>query len=37
MPHPRAKTKASGILNDANLWATQAMGDANYPQEFFCV
>jgi predicted helicase len=27
--------KASGITNDANLWATETMGDAKYPLELF--
>ena len=27
--------KASGIVNDANLWATETMGDAKYPLELF--
>jgi predicted helicase len=27
--------KASGITNDANLWATETMGNAKYPLEFF--
>jgi predicted helicase len=27
--------KASGITNDANLWATEAMGNAHYPFELF--
>jgi predicted helicase len=26
---------ASGIVNDANLWATETMGDAKYPLELF--
>jgi len=27
--------KASGIVNDANLWATETMGDPRYPLELF--
>ncbi len=27
--------KKSGIVNDANLWATETMGDAKYPLELF--
>ena len=27
--------KDSGITNDANLWATETMGNAKYPQELF--
>lgn len=27
--------KASGIVNDANLWATETMGNAKYPLELF--
>lgn len=27
--------KDSGILNDANLWATETMGDASYPLKLF--
>jgi predicted helicase len=27
--------KKSGITNDANLWATETMGDAKYPLELF--
>ncbi len=27
--------KASGITNDANLWATETMGNAKYPLELF--
>jgi len=27
--------KGSGIVNDAKLWATETMGDAKYPLEFF--
>lgn len=27
--------KDSGILNDANLWATATMGDAAYPLKLF--
>ena len=27
--------KNSGIVNDANLWATETMGDAKYPLELF--
>jgi len=27
--------KASGIVNDANDWATETMGDAKYPLELF--
>jgi hypothetical protein len=27
--------KASGITNDANLWATETMGDPKYPLELF--
>ena len=27
--------KASGIVNDANDWATETMGDAKYPMELF--
>jgi predicted helicase len=27
--------KASGIVNDANLWATETMGDAKYPLKLF--
>ena len=27
--------KDSGIVNDANLWATETMGDAKYPLELF--
>jgi predicted helicase len=27
--------KASGIVNDANLWATETMGDPKYPLELF--
>lgn len=27
--------KASGITNDANLWATETMGDSKYPLELF--
>ncbi len=27
--------KDSGIVNDANLWATETMGDARYPLELF--
>jgi predicted helicase len=27
--------KDSGITNDANLWATETMGDAKYPLELF--
>ena len=25
----------SGIVNDANLWATETMGDASYPLKLF--
>lgn len=33
----RVKTdKDSGILNDANLWATETMGNPRYPLELFC-
>ena len=27
--------KKSGIVNDANLWATETMGNAKYPLELF--
>jgi hypothetical protein len=27
--------KDSGITNDANLWATETMGNPNYPLELF--
>ena len=27
--------KDSGIVNDANLWATETMGNARYPLELF--
>jgi predicted helicase len=27
--------KDSGITNDANLWATETMGNAKYPLELF--
>ena len=27
--------KDSGIVNDANLWATETMGNAKYPLELF--
>ena len=27
--------KKSGITNDANLWATETMGNARYPLELF--
>jgi predicted helicase len=27
--------KDSGIVNDANLWATEIMGNAKYPLELF--
>ena len=27
--------KDSGIVNDANLWATETVGDAKYPLELF--
>lgn len=27
--------KDSGIVNDANLWATETMGDASYPLKLF--
>lgn len=27
--------KDSGIVNDANLWATETMGNATYPLELF--
>ena len=27
--------KDSGIVNGANLWATETMGDAKYPLELF--
>ena len=27
--------KDSGIVNDANLWATETMGNAKYPVELF--
>ncbi|GAC1610390.1 MAG: hypothetical protein NVS3B3_19060 [Aquirhabdus sp.] len=27
--------KESGIINDANLWATETMGNARYPLELF--
>ena len=27
--------KHSGIANDANLWATETMGNSNYPLELF--
>jgi len=27
--------KDSGIVNDANLWATETMGNAQYPLELF--
>jgi predicted helicase len=33
----RVKTdKNSGIVNDANLWATETMGNPRYPLELFC-
>jgi predicted helicase len=28
--------KDSGIVNDANLWATETMGSARYPLDLFC-
>lgn len=28
--------KDSGIVNDANLWATETMGNARYPLDLFC-
>lgn len=27
--------KDSGIVNDANLWATETVGDAAYPRKLF--
>ncbi|MCF6188679.1 MAG: hypothetical protein L3J49_14545 [Desulfobulbaceae bacterium] len=27
--------KKSGIINDANRWATETVGDAKYPLELF--
>ena len=27
--------KVSGIVNDANLWATETMNNAKYPLELF--
>ena len=30
-----ATDKQSGIVNDANLWATETMGNAKYPFELF--
>jgi predicted helicase len=27
--------KKSGIVNDANLWATETIGDPKYPLELF--
>ncbi len=36
MEHQAVTTdKKSGIVNDANLWATETMGDAKYPLELF--
>lgn len=30
-----SKDKDSGITNDANLWATETMGNPKYPLELF--
>jgi len=30
-----SKDKDRGITNDANLWATETMGNAKYPLELF--
>ena len=32
---PSAKTTSSGIVNDANLWATETMNNPKYPLELF--
>jgi predicted helicase len=34
-PRPGATDKKSGIVNDANLWATETMGNPKYPLELF--
>ena len=35
MKFAKTKDPASGITNDANLWATETMGNPKYPLELF--